>query len=199
MIISTSIRDSQAADLPLTEQPDREATIVRAARRDPSLFAPIYERYVPRIYAYCLRRVRNPQVAEDLTSLIFMRALASLDQYRGGLVAAWLFRIAHNLIINHRKGQHPELALEESVMAARSAEPLEVLIKAEEEQTLRDLVAALPEDQQDILLLKIVGELSSQEIGAMLGKSAGAVRVALHRILRQLYVKYQEGGPDDAR
>ncbi len=199
-MISTSIQDSQnAIELTLTNQDNQaEAAILEAARHNPRLFAPIYERYVTRIYRYCLRRVDDPHDAEDLTSLIFTRALSSLAQYRGGLVAAWLFRIAHNAVINHQKRPRRDVILDERAPAP-TGEPLEALIRAEEEDTLTKLVATLPADQQDLLLLRIVGDLSAQEIGAMYGKRPGAIRVTLHRIFRHLYRLYQAGGADHAR
>ena len=64
-----------------------DARMLLAARADLTKFAPLYERYFPRIYAYCLRRVEHAEAAEDLTSLIFTRALTSLHEHRGGSVA----------------------------------------------------------------------------------------------------------------
>ena len=91
---------------------------MQMAQRDPALFAPLYERYFQRVYAYCLRRVGNTragsaQEAEDLCSQVFTRALAGLKSYRGGIVAAWLFQIAHNVLANHYRGQQIALPLDE--------------------------------------------------------------------------------------
>lgn len=148
-----------------------------------------------------LRRVNDPQEAEDLTSLIFTRALTSLDQYRGGLVAAWLFRIAHNTIINYRKSSRRDVPLTPNE-AAHAIGLLEQVIRSEEDQMLRKLVDKLPPDQRNLLLLKVISGLASHEIGKIVGKRAGSVRVAIHRILRQLNVAYRqsqgnEGKPDD--
>ena len=103
-----------------------EARWIVAARTKPAAFAPVYEHYVDRIYAYCARRTSPPE-AEDLTSLVFARALAAVHDYRGGSVAAWLFRIAHNVVVNHYRDHHPALALD----AAESPqpEPLDRLIE----------------------------------------------------------------------
>src|SRR5579885_2275763 len=84
-----------------------ETALLACARSNPACFAPIYERYVPRIYRYCLRRVGRPDVAEDLTSVTFTKALLGLRDYRGGSVAAWLFRIAHNVVANHLRDRRP--------------------------------------------------------------------------------------------
>ncbi|MBX3066165.1 MAG: sigma-70 family RNA polymerase sigma factor, partial [Anaerolineae bacterium] len=71
--------------------------------------------------------------------------------------------------------------------------PDEEVITREEHQRLQRVVSELPADQQDLLLLRIVGGLTAEEIGTVLGKRAGAVRVALHRILRQLQAKFEGG------
>ncbi len=191
MIIDTAIT--------LHEQPTpsafnaaAEAACLRAARDDLEQFAPIYERYFTRVYAYCLRRVDDPQEAEDLTSLIFTRAMTSLDQYRGGLVAAWLFRIAHNTVINHHKATRRTLPLDTAELMAGNANLLERIILSEEQQTLQAMVDQLPRDQRNLLLLKVIGGLPSHEIGKIVGKSAGSVRVALHRILHQLQIIYRQ-------
>lgn len=175
-------------------QADSEAQALQAAREDLRQFAPVYERYFPRIYAYCVRRVGMTE-AEDLTSQIFTNAMLNLHQYRGGLVAAWLFRIAHNVVVNYLKQpSHTHYALDERELLSGAPEPVDRLIQAEEEQAIRALVEKLPPEQQDMLLMRIVGGLSAAEIGALLGKNAGAVRVAIHRTLRQLQQSYQRGG-----
>lgn len=176
-----------------------EARLIAAATTDLDQFAPIYERYFPRIYGYCLRRVGSAQEAEDLTSLIFTNALTNLPKFRGGVVAAWLFQIAHHAVINHLKQQQRKdrvavpldaLSLD---LPTGAPPPDEEVITREEHQRLQRVVSELPADQQDLLLLRIVGGLTAEEIGSVVGKRAGAVRVALHRILRQLQVKFEGG------
>src|SRR4051794_13309049 len=72
----------------------------------------LYEKYVERIYNYCLRRVGQTQEAEDLASVIFTRAWAGLSTYRGGSEAAWLFKIAHNTVANHLRARKPQVSLD---------------------------------------------------------------------------------------
>ena len=178
-----------------------EALILRRARVWPEAFAPLHEHYGDRIYEYCLRRVDRPEEAEDLTSLIFSRALAGLGRYRGGSLAAWLFTIAHHAVANHLRGRRPYLSLEGSALAAAlnlpepDADPLDRMARSEERQRVARLVAALPEDQRALLALKL-GNLSAKEIGAVVGKREGAVRVALFRLGQQLRAAYQRGEPE---
>jgi RNA polymerase sigma-70 factor (ECF subfamily) len=179
-----------------TEMGQEDRRIMQAARVDLSQFAPLYDRYFPRIYAYCLRRVESAEAAEDLTSVIFTRALNSIQDFAGGTVAAWLFRIAHNTVANHYRSRRPQLSIEEGDidLPADDAEPIDDLVESEEKRAIGDLVRELPHEQQELLALKITGGLTAEEVGVVLGKSAGAVRIELHRIIKRLRTQYQERG-----
>ncbi|HLU09524.1 MAG TPA: RNA polymerase sigma factor [Oceanobacillus sp.] len=166
-----------------------EAAILRSARHDLNLFAPLYERYVDRIYAYCLRRVNSASDAEDLTSLIFTRAMNGIHDYRGGSVAAWLFRIAHNTVVNHYRDKKPQLPLPDDVDEAFESTLIDDLLSAEEQRTAIRLVSTLPPESQNLIWLRVNG-LNSSEIGEVVGKSAGAVRTELYRLFKNLRAQF---------
>jgi RNA polymerase sigma-70 factor, ECF subfamily len=174
---------------PLTQSD--EVRIMQMAQRNHLLFAPIYEYYFDRVYAYCLRRTNGVQEAEDLCSLVFSRALAGLESYRGGVVAAWLFQIAHNTVIKHYRARRTVTALDE-IEELEAESDLERVDDVELWRTLSQLVATLPDDQRELLALMLDAELSSQEVGEIVGKSAGAVRVQFHRLLKQLRERYAQ-------
>ena len=177
----------QAVDAKSLDLCPEEIALLEQARSDPSCFAPVYERYFPRIYRYCLCRVGRPDVAEDLTSVIFTKALLGLRDYRGGSVAAWLFRIAHNVVANHLRDRRPMLSLDQALDdPADAADPDAHLIAEEEYARISGLIAALHDEQRELLALRIAGGLSAKEIGAVVGKSEGAVRIALHRLIAGL-------------
>jgi RNA polymerase sigma-70 factor (ECF subfamily) len=180
-------------------QAEEEARLLMLARDKPTAFAPLYERYFPRIYAYCLRRVGSTEEAEDLTSLIFTRALTGIRSYRGGSVVAWLFRIAHNAVANHLRDRRPQLPLDTAAHPLSGEDLSEGLVRAEEQLHLARLLAALPTEQREIVLLRLVGELTAKEIGAVIGKREGAVRVALHRIIHGLRAAYQQANEEVLR
>lgn len=171
------------------DTPGDEARLMSLARAHPEAFAPLYERYFPRVYAYCLRRVNDPHEAEDLCSQVFTRALTGLHSYRGGLVSAWLFRIAHNVVVNHYRARRTVVALDEFDVADDSAG--DHFEQIETSRLVNGLVAALPDEQRDLLALTVDAGLTSEEAGAALGKSAGAVRVQLHRIVKHLRERYE--------
>ena len=175
---------------------NEESLHMQAAMHDLAQFAPVYEQYFGRIYRYCLRRVGTVEEAEDLASVIFTRALVSIGGYRGGSVGAWLFQIAHNAVVNHLRSRRTHLSIEDAGLdlAADIPAPLDQLMRDETHQALRDLMASLPDDQQNLLALKMVAGLNATEIGQVLGKNAGAVRVELHRIISKLRTRYDELG-----
>lgn len=197
MEMSTTARDAIGDDTF-----EWEARVLAQARESPAAFAPLYERYFPRIYAYCLRRVGRPEEAEDLASVVFTRALGGLGGYRGGSVAAWLFRIAHNAVANHLRGRRPQVSLDAAgtaladTLAAEDDQPLQRVVDAEERAQLARLIDALPEQQREILALTVAGGLSAREVGAVLGKSEGAVWTALHRATQRLRAAHRRASEE---
>jgi RNA polymerase sigma-70 factor (ECF subfamily) len=186
-------KDGQSVD-----RMDDEPRLMQAAMQDIHQFAPLYERYFARIYRYCLRRVGTVEEAEDLTSVIFTKALVGLVGYRGGSVAAWLFQIAHNAVVNHLRSRRRHLSLDETELdlAADIPAPLEQVMHRGTRQAIRVLVATLPDDQQNLLALKMVAGLTATEIGQVVGKNAGAVRVELHRIIGKLRALVDENAEE---
>jgi RNA polymerase sigma-70 factor (ECF subfamily) len=179
--------------------PLEERQILERARLELSEFSPLYENYCQRIYAYCLRRVGQPEEAEDLTSLVFTRALTGLAGYRGGSVAAWLFQIAHNTVVNHLRDRPTPLSFDKlaghytaGLASGVGEKPLENLLWQEKQQRLHSLIELLSDEQRELLALSVAGELTARETGLILGKSEGAVRMALHRLLHQLRAGYEQ-------
>jgi RNA polymerase sigma-70 factor (ECF subfamily) len=171
-----------------------DAALVALAKRDPQAFGALYERYVGKIYSYLYYRTGNAHEAEDLTARVFQRALANLDRYtsRGLLFSAWLYRIAHNLLANwHRdQGRRQHLPLTEAAVAdlpaLRVDAPEAVAERRQERAALLAAIRRLPEERQQLVLLKFVDRLSNAEIGAILNRSEGAVKSLYHRTLLAL-------------
>lgn len=176
-----------------------EAVLIERAKTDPDAFSVLYERYVDRIYAYVYYRTGDQYDAEDLTARVFYRALAHLPDYNqtGAPFAAWLYRIAHNLVANwHRdKTRHPELPLDLWLHAPGSdGAPHAHAERAEAETKLLEAIRALPGDRQQLLLLKFIDGLSNLEIGRILGKSEGAIKSLYHRTLLGLRAEMAKRG-----
>jgi RNA polymerase sigma-70 factor (ECF subfamily) len=164
----------------------KERLLVEAAQKDPSRFGELYEMHFERVYAYIAKRVRDRDVAEDLTSEVFHRALASLPRFdwRGIPFAVWLLRIASNLIVDRWKQLGREV-VEDPPERVMEVCPVEV----EHRARLFRMVELLPEDQRRVVMMRFAEEKSIREIADALGRSEGAVKQLQLRGLKNLRSK----------
>jgi RNA polymerase sigma-70 factor (ECF subfamily) len=162
--------------------------LARAMEGDSEAFGELYERYVSRIYNYIYYRTGNIHDAEDLTERVFLRAMKHIRNYhdRGVPFTAWLYRIAHNLVANwHRdNSRRKEIPLDERLVSYyRGEHPEWELLKHEEKELLLFVIRRLPQDRQQLLILKFVDHLTNAEIGQIMGRTEGAVKSLYHRTL----------------
>jgi len=157
---------------------------------DAEAFARLYACYVGRITRYVYFRVTDHQLAEDITSRIFLKMLEKLDTYQVGQspIIAWLYRMAHNAVIDHYRMKRTFISLEDLHQAEVRQEDgieekLDLQIKS---QQLRAALQLLTEEQQRVLILKFIDGLSTREIAWRLGKRQGAVRGLQMRALQKL-------------
>ncbi|MCC6791421.1 MAG: sigma-70 family RNA polymerase sigma factor [Thermomicrobiales bacterium] len=163
-----------------------DEVLVAAARHDRSAFGPLYHRYVDRVFRFCCRRLGDRAAAEDATSRIFERALASLPSHHDGPFRAWLFTIARNTVIDmHRVNRyHQPLDVAFALPDGRPGPEEQVLMSAES-GWICGLLMQLTREQRQIVELRLAG-LSGQEIADVLGQSHASVRSSQHRALRRL-------------
>lgn len=158
---------------------------------DKDAFGELYERYLDKIYNYVYYRTGNHHDAEDLTARVFSRAMHHIEAYtdRGVPFQAWLYRIAHNLVANwHRdRGRRKIVPLDEFIAGGlRSDAPDRQAEDNEERETLLTAIRQLPEDRQQLLILKFVEHKSNAEIGAIMNRTEGAIKSLYHRTLLAL-------------
>jgi RNA polymerase sigma-70 factor (ECF subfamily) len=176
----------------LTEPgPSDEAELIQRAKVDHDAFAQLYERYHHKIYNYIYYRTGSEPDAEDLTARAFMRAWQHMGTYddRGLPFSAWLYRIAHNLVANwHRdRSRRRVISLEDlSYWQVNEDGPEVVAILTEDRDALLVALRRLPADRQELLTMKFVEHLSNAEIGAIMGRSEGAIKSLYHRTLLTL-------------
>ncbi len=178
---ATAASDRPSSELELTQ---------RAVSGDPDAFAALYDFYVEQIYRFILFRVGNEQTAEDLTSQVFLKAWNNLSSYqiRGLPFKAWLFRIARNSVIDYYRTYKETTPLEPSALtkpdpAAEVGDQVEQQLQAEE---LRLALQQLTEDQRQVLTLRFIEGLSTEEVANVMGKRQGAIRALQMRGLQAL-------------
>lgn len=188
----------RAKPVPLSADLDDRELVARAAQ-EPAAFGVLYERYVERIYNYIYHRVGNQHDAEDLTARAFQRALHHIGNYvdRGVPFAAWLYRIAHNLVANWYRdtGRRKDIPLDDlAEVAHRQPDPHRQLVMAEERDEVQRAVRQLSPDRQAVVILKHAEHLSNAEIAAIMGKTEGAVKSLYHRTLIALRQILEDNG-----
>jgi RNA polymerase sigma-70 factor (ECF subfamily) len=180
---------------------DVEALVRDARAGDRHALGQLYDTYRDRVARFATGRLGDPEKAEDVTSETFEAVCRNLGAYRAGTdFEAWLFTIAHRRVADHFRSRYrrQEVPLDEAAPgggrpgAARNgaapavAGPEEAVLAAERRAEVAGAFRRLRPDQQEVLALRVLGGLSSAQVGEVLGKSEGAVRVAQHRALQSL-------------
>ncbi len=163
--------------------PSDERLQVEAARQDPARFGELYKNNFERVYAYLVRRARDRDEAQDLTSEVFHHALAGLPRYewRGLPFIAWLLGIAAHVLADRwqRAGRLPEVVTD-------GLEQVGIEDDVEQRAMLYQLVDSLPADQRQVILWRFVWQKSLREMAAELGRSEGAIKQLQLRALQNL-------------
>ncbi len=162
---------------------DEESLVQRAKQRDQEAFAQLYEEHFDRIYRYLALRIGDKIEAEDMTQQVFLNALQSISSFKwkGVPFAAWLFRIAHNQVVDYlrKKQRRVAVPLDETLVSSDSNPQLMAERSLDIEQLL---VAAgrLTEAQREVISLRFAGGLSVAQVAKIMGKSQGAVKALQH-------------------
>jgi len=168
-----------------------ERLLIEAAQKDPARFAELYELNFERVYAFVVKRVRDRAETEDLTAEVFHQALANLKRFewRGIPFAAWLFRIAANLISDRWKRSGREVS-DDSQLDSAQANPADIE-DVERRAILYRLVDTLPDEQRRVVMLRFVEQKSIKEVAREVRKTEGAVKQLQFRALTNLRARLE--------
>jgi RNA polymerase sigma-70 factor (ECF subfamily) len=170
--------------------PEVRSLVERAQAGDREALEELYLIHFDRIYSYLHLSVGNRHDAEDLTTQTFLKMLEAIGGFRWQSVpfSAWLFRIAHNLSIDHfraRRRVQPEDEVPEPPGTEEASAEFHALHSIDRASML-DLIAGLSPEQRQVLTLKFVFNFANGDVAQILGKSEGAVKSLQHRALASL-------------
>lgn len=169
--------------------PDLKALVKKAQDGDTVAFGEIYDVLITPIYRYIFYRLNDQDAAEDLTEETFLKVWENLKKYKEGAnpFSSWVYRIAHNLVIDHYRKVGPVGEVDENTVdEARHSDPKgETHLKLTQIR-LHKLIKQLPEDGQQVIILKFINNLSNEEISAATGKTEGSIRTIQSRALAKL-------------
>ncbi len=154
---------------------------------DVEAFGELYSIYLDRIYRYVFYQVHNKVTAEDLTEEIFIKAWRGIGKYRwkGQPFSAWLYRIAHNHVIDYFRTSRQHQPLDREI-PADGDQPQQELETKQTQQSLLRAISSLPQQQKQVIILKFIEDLDNRAIEHIMGKSQGAIRVMQMRALAAL-------------
>ena len=161
--------------------------VEKAASGNFEAFGKLYHIYVERIYRYVFYQVKDKMLAEDITADVFVKALKAINSCRGkeSTFSAWLYRIAHNSIIDNFRRAKRTMTIEIETARNLSSPKQEAEINLDRQELL-EVIADLPPNQRQVIILKFIEGMDNGEIGRIMGKSQVAIRILQMRALAAL-------------
>jgi len=160
--------------------------VKQAKLGDREAFGKLYQFYIDKIYRYVFFRVNQEKpLAEDITADIFIKAWEKIEQFTTGSFQAWLYKIARNTVIDFYRQDKKHIVLEEAIVDEKANYEEEIFTKFEIERVKAALCLLTPE-QQEIITLKFIEDVSNAQIANILGKREDAIRALQHRAIKAL-------------
>jgi len=171
--------------------PSEQTLLERARVFDEAALSEIYDRYEERIFAYIYWRIGDANLAEDLTAQVFLKMLEAIrhDKAWHSSFSGWLYRIAHNLIIDQyrRRSKTSHQSIDDiPTLPAKEEGPAQALERQVEADNLRKAISRLTDEQAAVVSLRFLEGYSITEVAAMLTKTEGAIKALQYRAVSNL-------------
>ncbi len=187
VIKGESARDE--ADAP-DEQGAQDDLLARAIQAEPAALTALYDQYVNKIYTYIYHRVGQAELAEDLTGQVFMRMLEAVRSGRPwqSSFSGWLYRIAHNLVIDHyrRRGRASFVDIDEAAPVSDGVEPFQAVEARMNGERVQAALSRLTDEQAEVITLRFIEGLSIAEVADLMDKTEGAIKALQYRAVLAL-------------
>jgi RNA polymerase sigma factor (sigma-70 family) len=169
----------------------RAEMIEKIGSQAADVFADLYAEFLPKVFRYISYRITDEHVAEDLTSVIFEKALTKFKTYSADKAkfSTWIFTIARNTLIDHFRVSHKEktVQLEDAINPVEAAvSPEDESDRAEEILVLQSCLAQLSHSEQEIISLKFGADMTNRQIAKMLSLSESNIGIIIYRAVRKL-------------
>jgi len=161
-----------------------EDQLVERAKAEPDAFGELYDHYFAQIYRFVYSRLRDQDAAEDVTSEVFFKALRAIHRYKpsGHPFSAWLYQISVNAIADHYRSKRPEQDLDAAIGVSDKQAPVdERIAQRDEAARIWAAIDSLPPQQRTAMTLKLGEDMKLAQIGEIMGKSEGAIKLLIHR------------------
>ena len=162
---------------------DEENLVRRAKEKDQKAFTELYEAYFDKIYRYIAIKIGDKMEAEDMTQQVFLKALESISSFKwkGVPFSAWLYRIAHNQVVDYYRKQkkRPDTLTDEALVVSDS-NPQQMAERSLDIEQVMSATKQLTESQREVISLRFTGGLSTAEVSKIMGKSQGAIKALQH-------------------
>lgn len=171
---------------------EEQILVERAQQNDQEAFTELYELYFNRIYRYITLKIGDRYEAEDMTQQVFLKALKSITSYKYREVpfSAWLYRIAHNQIVDYlrQRSRRPTAPLEETAIHTEedNHDPQQAVELRLDLAALSQALKKLTPAQREVIALRFSSELPVAEVACIMGKSEGAVKALQHSAIISL-------------
>lgn len=179
---------TRIAGAPLCMEEKERQAIHACKEGNLEAFETLYTLYAKRIYNFLFYRTYQKELAEDIASVAFMKALENIRRFdeRKGNFSSWLYRIAQNTLIDHTRRERPSTSIEEAFDLGeddRNEERTDARARLGE---VKEYLEKLSEEQQELVRLRVWDELSYKEIAALTGKSEGSCKVMFSRVIAKM-------------
>lgn len=184
-----TVRNSMEDDGASRMAADRERALVARARQDPDAFIELYHFYMPRIYGFIYRRVRDHSAAEDLTSVTFQKALETIRRpdFRNETLGGWLYRVAANAVVDYFRADRRNVVMSHAFGESEPADlAVDAMAAALDRDEVRRALGRLPDNHREVLVLRFYDDLDPAEMCAVLGCSRPLLALRVHRAIRAL-------------
>ncbi len=164
--------------------------VAAAQQHDEGAYDRLYSLYAEPLYHFFVYRCKDPHIAEDLTSGVFLRVVEALPRFvtppqsPALALTSWLFRIARNLLSDFQQRRRPQVALDERW--AGGQQPGDTVERQLEYEEVRAAMLQLTDEQQQVVMLRFVEDLSLEDVATITGQTVGGVKSMQHRALRRL-------------